>query len=285
MRVASKIVLFAWCGLCLVLYPGVGCNREPERVRETWVNSIGMKFVQIPNGTFTMGSPPTELGRFPDETLHDVTITQDFYLGVFEVTVEQFSRVMGEDAESHYRIKMRGDLPEQPVRYVSFELATEFCRRLSELPAEKNAGRVYRLPTEAEWEYACRAGSTTAYVYGDSKSSLGDYAWFNENSVGVSHPVGQKRPNAWGLYDMHGNVWECCSDWYGEYPAAAVNDPQGPRDAMKFVLRGGANDTTAAYCRSATRRQTLPIIGSSTDGLRVALSLSNDRSSATGSTD
>jgi formylglycine-generating enzyme required for sulfatase activity len=256
----------------------IGCNREAERADEAWVNSVGMKFVRIPKGVFTMGSPSSELGRFDDETSHEVTITQDYFLGVHEVTVEQFRKVMQQDAEHHLQTKMKGALPLQPVGHISWELATEFCRRLSELPEEKQAGRVYRLPTEAEWEYACRAGSTTAYAYGENKLSLGDNAWFIENCVGSSHPVGQKRPNAWGLYDMHGNMWECCSDWYGEYPHGTVTDPQGPPEGTKRVYRGGAWDTTAAFCRSSARRQTLPFMGGTSEGLRVALSLPSDRS-------
>jgi eukaryotic-like serine/threonine-protein kinase len=147
---------------------------------------------------------------------------------VYEVTQGEYERVMGTNP-SHFK----GD-PRLPVETVSWQDAMTFCERLSALPAERSAGRVYRLPTEAEWEYACRAGSTTIYSFGDSEGSLGDYAWYDSNSGSKTHPVGQKRPNAWGLYDMHGNVWEWCSDWYdGSYYASSpVDDPTGPVKAI-----------------------------------------------------
>ena len=128
-----------------------------------------------------------------------------------------------------------------------------FCRKLSALPEEKKAGRVYRLPTGAEREYACHAGSKTAYSFGESSRSLGAYAWFDDNSDAKTHPVGKKKPNAWGLYDMHGNVWEWCSDWYGAYPRGSATDPTGPRSGSARVNRGGSWASVAAHCRSADR--------------------------------
>lgn len=149
----------------------------------------------------------------------------------------------------------------------------EFCKRLSELPEEKNAGRVYRLPTEAEWEYACRAGSKTLFSFEENVKSLGDYAWFKENSDRRSHPVGEKLPNAWGLYDMHGNVWEWCSDWYGEYQKGAVTDPVGPVAGSFHVLRGGSWHDAAANCKSSSRLWHDPAVrGDVLNGFRVALS-------------
>ena len=139
------------------------------------------------------------------------------------------------------------------VETVSWEDAVEFCRRLSDLPEEKAAGRVYRLSTEAQWEYACRAGTTTAYSFGDDASKLGDCAWFGENSGGSPHPVGRKKPNSWGLYDMHGNVWEWCSDWYDQYPSGAVTDPTGPQSGLKRVNLGGCYSRPAADSRLAVR--------------------------------
>jgi formylglycine-generating enzyme required for sulfatase activity len=136
----------------------------------------------------------------------------------------------------------------------------------------KKAGRVYRLPTEAEWEYACRAGSKAAYGFGDERDLLGDYAWFTQNSGGKTHPVGEKKPNAWGLYDMHGNVWEWCSDWHGEYPEGAVSDPTGSREASHRVVRGGGWFYEATFCRSAIRRWIVPAKRSDSIGFRVALS-------------
>ena len=150
--------------------------------------------------------------------------------------------------------------------------AVEFCRKLSKRPAEKAAGRVYRLPTEAQWEYACRAGTTTNYSFGDDGSDLGDYAWYRENSNSSTHPVGGKQPNAWGLYDMHGNVWEWCSDWYGDYPDRAVTDPTGTRTGSSRVRRGGSWNYDAEVCRSANRRKYNQLNRFSSNGFRVCLS-------------
>jgi formylglycine-generating enzyme required for sulfatase activity len=162
---------------------------------------------------------------------------------------------------------------ENPVEQVSWEDAVEFCRKLSELSAEKAAGNVYRLPTEAQWEYACRAGTTTQFSFGDDESDLGDYAWYRENSASKAHPVGGKQPNAWGLYDMHGNVWEWCQDWYDDYPSGAVTDPTGPADGSGRVIRGGGWDFIAEICRSAYRSGFGPSFRSLSDcGFRVCLS-------------
>jgi len=141
-----------------------------------------------------------------------------------------------------------------------------------DFPEEKKAGRVYRLPTEAEWEYACRAGSKTTYSLGDSAKSLGDSAWCFSNSNSQTHPVAEKKANAWGLCDMHGNVWEWCSDWYGAYPSGAATDPQGPDEGSSRVLRGGGCYDEAADCRSAHRLKSLPSDQTGYFGFRVALS-------------
>ena len=259
-------------------------------------NSIGMKLVLIPKGTFTMGSPIDEEGRLEDEVQHQVTISQDYYLGVTEVTQGQYEKVMGNNPSNfqfHQSYKVPGDSSNHPVEMVSSDDAVEFCKRLSELPEEKKAGRVYRLPTEAEWEYACRAGSTSKYSFGDDEGQLGDYAWFSGNSNQKSNPVGQKKPNAWGLYDMHGNVFEWCADWYDDYPKQAVTDPVGPAEGVvpvnrvvheysqdvlfqvvtheTRVNRGGSE---AASSRSAGRNCNAPRVRSPNRGFRVALSSS-----------
>jgi formylglycine-generating enzyme required for sulfatase activity len=228
-------------------------------------NSIGMKLALIPKGTFKMGSFQKEEGRDEDEVRHEVTLSNDFFLGVTEVTQKQYQEVMGKNPS-----KFVG--AQRPVEMVSWEDAVEFCERLSELPEEKKAGRVYRLPTEAEWEYACRAGSKTAFSFGDESGSLGDFAWFKDNSDGKTQSVGEKKPNAWGLYDMHGNVWEWCSDWYGEYPGKAVSDPAGPEKGSFRVIRGGSWDFVAAFCRSAFRDWNDPSYRYYYYGFRVALS-------------
>jgi formylglycine-generating enzyme required for sulfatase activity len=214
-------------------------------------NTLGMEFKLLPGGTFTMGD--ADYGP-----AHKVTLTQPFELGVYEVTQEQYEAVMGTNPGRY-----KG--PQNPVENVSWDDAVEFCRKLSELPAEKKAGYVYRLPTEAEWEYACRAGTTTAYSFGDSESELGDYAWFDENSGETTHPVGEKKPNPWGLYDMHGNVYDWCQDWYGDYPSGSITDPTGPTSgsARLFdllgdkvrarVLRGRSFYSQSSIVRSASR--------------------------------
>jgi len=236
-------------------------------------NSIGMELVLIPKGKFTMGSPASEEGRYENETEHEVTISKDYYLGVTEVTQGQYEKVIGVNPSFwQKRVIRKSDSSMYPVEQVTWEDAVEFCKELSDLPEEKKAGRVYRLPTEAEWEYACRAGSKSAYSFGESSKSLGNYAWFGENSNAWTHSVGEKKANAWGLYDMHGNVWEWCSDWYGDYPNGAVSDPVGPRKGSVRVLRGGSWVLVAALCRSANRNWRDPSHRNDSLGFRVALS-------------
>jgi formylglycine-generating enzyme required for sulfatase activity/serine/threonine protein kinase len=217
-------------------------------------NTIGMAFKLLPGGTFTMGD---------GNEAHQVTLTQPFELGVYEVTQEQYEAVMGTIPS-----KFKG--LQNPVQTVSWNDAVEFCRKLSELPAEKKAGYVYRLPTEAEWEYACRAGTTTTYSFGDSDSELGEYAWYRDNSGNTTHPVGKKKPNAWGLYDMHGNVFEWCQDWYGNYPSGSVTDPTGAASGRGRVLRGGSFDFQTSLVRSAYRDYVLPGFRLYTVGFRPA---------------
>jgi formylglycine-generating enzyme required for sulfatase activity len=217
-----------------------------------------------------------QAGGDSDEKPHQVTLTKPFYIGVYEVTNAQWRAVMG-SVPSHW------EDADRPVEKVSWEDAAEFCRKLSALPEERKAGRVYRLPTEAEWEYACRAGTETTYSFGDDESQLDEYAWYVRNSGNQTHPVGTKKPNGWGLYDMHGNVWEWCSDWYGKYPQGEVTDPQGqgPSGASVRVrvYRGGDWHITARYCRSAYRCGNDPSNRFDGLGFRLALSLSGAQSS------
>jgi formylglycine-generating enzyme required for sulfatase activity len=236
----------------------LGCQTYAQSPK-TITNSIGMKLVLIPKGTFMMGSPASEQGRDDDETQHEVTISKDYYLGVFEVTRGQYEKVMGTNP-SYFQKRVIGksDSSMYPVEQVSWEDAVEFCKKLSELPEEKKAGRVYHLPTEAEWEYACRAGSKAAYSFGANSKTLGDYAWFGGNSGLQTHPVGEKKANAWGLYDMHGNVLEWCSDCWGKYPKGSVSDPSGPSEGSFRVYRGGCWSIVAASCRSANRLRNVP---------------------------
>jgi formylglycine-generating enzyme required for sulfatase activity len=250
----------------------LGCRVLAQSPKEI-TNSIGMKLVLIPKGTFMMGSPESEERRVGNETQHEVTISKDYYLGVYEVTQAQYEKMMGKNPSRFQGDNLRGDSANHPVEQVSWEDAVDFCNKLSDLPEEKKAGRVYRLPTEAEWEYACRAGSKSAYSFGEGSKSLGDYAWFDQNSNRQTHPVGEKKANAWGLYDMHGNVWEWCSDWYGQYPKGAVSDPVGTRESSNRVFRGGSWYDHFEYCRSARRLGYFPS-GRDDFGFRVALSSS-----------
>ena len=229
-------------------------------------NSIGIKLRLIPAGEFLMGSPDSDSdARDNEKPQHTVRITKPFYLGVTEVTQEQYERMIGTNPS-----RFKG--AQLPVENVSWEVAVEFCRKLSELPAERSAGRVYRLPTEAEWEYACGAGSTTAYYFGDDDSMLGKYAWYARNSGGQTHPVGQKKPNGWGLYDMHGNVREWCSDWFEEYTSAAEDDPTGATAGSSRVIRGGSWGSFAGFCRSASRFWGQPSFRYYDLGFRLAFS-------------
>lgn len=234
-------------------------------------NSIGMKLIYIPAGDFMMGSPDSESGRDKDELLiPQVTISGGFYMGLYEVTQSQWSSIMGTSV-SQQRNKinqswlLKGEGETNPMYFVSWEEAVTFCEKLSQ-----KEGRSYTLPTEAQWEYACRAGSRTRYSFGDNDSQLGDYAWYDKNGNGTTHPVGQKKPNGWGLYDMHGNVWEWCLDWYGEsyYSSSPASDPQGTGSGQCRVLRGGSwnNDSN---CRSADRGFNAPSFAFSHVGFRV----------------
>ena len=235
-------------------------------------NSIGMKLVLIPKGTFMMGSPESEQGRNENENQHEVTISKDYYLGVYEVTQAQYEKVMGKNPSYFQGAKVGNENADLPVENVSWDDTVEFCKRLSDLPEEKKAGRLYRLPTEAEWEYACRAGSKTAYSFDDEEGLLPEYGWFKRNSSDRTHTVGLLEPNAWGLYDMHGNVWECCSDRYGDYPKGAVSDPSGPKEGSDRVSRGDSWYDVAASCRSALRFRIAPVVRYYFLGFRLALS-------------
>ena len=232
-------------------------------------NSIGMKFKLIPAGEFMMGSSesPEELAAeftgtkprwYQDaHPQHQVRITKPFYMGVTEVTQEQYEEVMAENASWFSKTanganRVKGmDTSHFPVESVSWDDAMEFCKKLS-----KREGHTYRLPTEAEWEYACRAGSTTRFCFGDDPGQLGQFAWFTENSKPQPHPVGQKKPNSWGLHDMHGNVLEWCSDSYDPdyYAKTPIDEPTAPAAFILRVLRGGSWSDDAGVCQSSVRK-------------------------------
>jgi len=234
-------------------------------------NAIGMKLNLIPPGEFVIGSPESEPGRWDNETQHLVKITKPFYLSVHEVMQGQYEQVMGNNPSffspsGKGKDRVSGDTTQLPVEQVNWNDAVAFCGKLS-----KREGDQYRLPTEAEWEYACRAGTTTAYSFGDDVSRLGEYARHYDNSEYYTHPVGQLKPNAWGLFDMHGNVWEWCQDMYGPYESLqVVSDPAGPASGSRRVLRGGAFHLFPRSVRAAYRYNIQPGFRHHTIGFRLA---------------
>lgn len=209
--------------------------------------------VFIPPGTFSMGSPVDEVGRLPNEGPQtEVTLTKGFYIGRYLVTQGDYLAVVGRNPSI-----FAGDT-NRPVEKVNWDDATNYCGKLTQ--QELGAGRIpsgsqYRLPTEAEWEYACRAGTSTRFSYGDDPdyTNLGNYGWYTNNSDLTTHPVGLKLPNPWGLYDIHGNVWEWCQNRYGDYPGGSIFDPQGPATGSYRVVRGGGWGSAPWNCRSARR--------------------------------
>jgi formylglycine-generating enzyme required for sulfatase activity len=240
-----------------------------------------MTFVPIPAGTFLMGSPAPEPQRGPDEgPQRRVAITRPFFLATHAVSQQAYERVLGTNPSKFH--KANGGGLSFPVEQVSWYDAVAFCQRLSALPAERQAGRRYRLPTEAEWEYACRAGTTTPFHCGSALSA-------QEANFDASRPYGLAPPgpgyrgqtrevvsypaNAWGLFDMHGNVWEWCADWYDEhaYENGPSNDPTGPASGSLRVLRGGCWNSSGHLCRSARRNKYAPDYRNDTIGFRVVL--------------
>jgi len=215
-------------------------------------NTIGMSLKLIPAGTFMMGSPETETDREDIEPQHKVTITKAFYMQTTEVTQGQWKAVMGTEPWKGKRNVKEG--ANYAASWVSWDDAVAYCKKLSQ-----KEGRRYRLPTEAEWEYACRAGTKTAWSFGNDEKVLGDYAWYEENADDIgeeyAHQVGLKKPNAFGLYDTHGNVFEWCHDYYEEdyYQQSPTNDPQGPESGSSRVLRGGSWSSNTRFSRSAHR--------------------------------
>jgi formylglycine-generating enzyme required for sulfatase activity len=275
-------------GIATALFWPRGGSRDLDlNMPREQTNSIGMKLVLIPAGNFLMGSPRTEEGHGEDEEQHEVDITQPFYLSAYEVTQGEYQRVMGvnpsKSAQPNGGAQAR-DTSRFPVEWVSWEEAVEFCRKLSNLPEEKEAGRVYRLPTEAEWEYACRGkAGTSPFSLRDTLASTdanikpSDRGWGDAAGPELKRPtqVGSYGPNGFGVYDMHGNVWEWCADWYdkGYYATSPKRDPQGPSTGSARVLRGGSWFREAVDCRSAVRNWGAPRERSPDVGFRVAANL------------
>ncbi|MBF0287895.1 MAG: formylglycine-generating enzyme family protein [SAR324 cluster bacterium] len=223
-----------------------------------------MEFILIPAGSFWMGSGQYLEDAAPDERpRHQVTISQSFYIGKYEVTQGQWAEIMDFPALT---------LEEQnlPVKQVSWNDVHEFIYNLNQLAGKS----IYRLPTEAEWEYAARAGSESVYSFGEDGNDLGDYAWYDDNSEGQPHPVGQKRPNAWGLYDIHGNVWEWIQDWYDPhyYRKSAAVDPTGPSTGRAKIMRGGGWNNGPFFSRLLKRVHDWPDSRHDFLGFRLVIS-------------
>jgi formylglycine-generating enzyme required for sulfatase activity len=258
-----------------------------KRFYRAVVFSAPTNMVFIPPGTFRMGSPTNEVDHFPwDVPQTEVTISQGFWMGKYEVTQGEYLAVIGSNPSFFNGVQQDWPTPgtntdfgtnlNRPVEQVTWYDATNYCATLTQ--RERAAGRiatnsVYRLPTEAEWEYACRGWTSTRFSYGDDPSytNLTNYAWYEGSSGGTTHPVGQKLANPWGLYDMHGNVWEWCQDWFDSYPGGIALDPQGPVDGSYREFRGGGWRGYVRNCRSAGRDYGVPDIRYYFIGFRVVL--------------
>lgn len=252
-----RTVLLSLALCCITLRSGMAASPldTPQEAGPVVTNSIGMKFVTIPAGHFIMGAPESDTQAIGAESpQHTVVLSDPFQLGMYEVTQEQYERVM-ETNPSRFK---GANHPVENVRWID---AVEFCRKLSALEAEKKAGYLYHLPSEAEWEYACRAGTRTLYSFGDDPAELGEYAWIHQNSRGSTHPVGEKKANPWGLYDMHGNVREWCRGHvyrYGRYEfgrkiQTGVFEPWVDKPGNRVVYRSGSWAQQPRHARSSFR--------------------------------
>jgi formylglycine-generating enzyme required for sulfatase activity len=285
MRYSTATWIYAGLLLMVCVWPTIAAEPDPAKApfsteqakthQQAWAkhldvpgrvtNSLGMTFALIPPGEFSMGSPAEEEWHRDDEVLHRVVLTKAFYLGTTEVTQRQWKAVMGTDPSF-----CTGD--ELPVETVTWDQAVEFCGKLSE-----REGVAYRLPTEAEWEYACRAGTTTPFHTGETIRP--DQANYDGNSTYGGGPkglfreettkAGSFKPNAWGLHEMHGNVWEWCADWYAEYPEGDVTDATDPAKGERRLIRGGCWMNFPAVCRAANRGKVPPVSWNFHLGFRV----------------
>jgi formylglycine-generating enzyme required for sulfatase activity len=276
LRTFSSIV--TTCLACLVTSSGYSSDKGPlPRV----TNSVGIEFAIVPAGDFQMGSSAMEAERRPDELLHAVRITKPFYIGIHEVTEEQYRVLMGEKTNP---FRGAGDNPnEVPMAMINWHEAKEMCRRLSQLPEEQSHGRRYRLPTEAEWEYACRAGTKSAFHFGDSLN--GQHANCDGERpygtlikgpyLGRLTKLACYKPNTLGLFDMHGNLWELCEDMYDAdyYANSPIADPVCTTKSDNRVARGGSFANSGADARSAVRSPILPGESSPVVGVRLVMEM------------
>jgi formylglycine-generating enzyme required for sulfatase activity len=287
-------------GACFLTLAVCGTSATALAQDQTQVitNSIGMKLARIPAGTFMMGSPRKEVERDRRETRHEVSITRPFDIGVYEVTQAEYTKVMKGTPDFRNRAafnRNRGGSPNHPMENVEWKNAVTFCKRLSARSQEKSAGRKYRLPTEAEWEYACRAGAQTVFHTGDSLASVqanfnGNYPYGDAQKgryLRKTAKVGSYKPNAFGLYDMHGNVAEWCADYYDSeyYDNSPEKNPLGPPvgvvstsfGGFYMVVRGGCWVDDARACRSAYRYRAMPATQYRLIGFRVVCEARKDQ--------
>jgi formylglycine-generating enzyme required for sulfatase activity len=257
---AASCAAFAQAPPAPIATPAPAFGKAPAAGQPSFVNTIGIRMVLIPAGEFDMGSPKSESWRYSEETLHHVTITQPFYLGATEVTQAQFAAVMRR-SPSYYK---GADLP---VEHVTWFDAVEFCKRLNFMDK-----RAYRLPTEAEWEYACRAGTDDKFYSGDNDADLFKAAWVGGVSSSRTHPVAKLAPNNFGLFDMLGNVYEWCGDFYdmNYYARSPKRDPRGPSQGTERVIRGGAYNEYLQNVRCAYRTGKEPTKTQANLGFRIA---------------
>ena len=266
--------------------PKIVIANEPKQGISFVVPDLSLSMLWCPPGTFHMGSPENEGSRDLDEVRREVTLTQGFWLGKHEVTQAQWEKIMGNNP-SHFKG------PSLPVEKMSWDGARTFCRKLT--LCERKAGRLpqgwaYQLPTEAQWEYACRAGAQTAWSFGDSPKEISKYANFADKNSGLqgsekehddgfefTAPVGSYPANAWEFHEMHGNVFEWCSDWYDKPMPVAARDPLGPLVGTERIFRGGSWALPSVFTRSARRDKNLPILESGFLGFRLSLRLVQSR--------
>ena len=234
-------------------------EKQAKLLEEDLGKGVKLEMVLVPAGKFVMGSPASEKGRNDNETQHEVTLTKSYYIGKYAVTQEQWEAVMGDNPSYTKGAKL-------PVTYVSWDDCKKFIKKLNGITKGK-----YRLPTEAEWEYACRAGTSTAYSFGNRLTKA--IANYGDGPRGSPKVVGSYKPNAFGLYDMHGNVSEWCEDWYATYLAGAVADPKGPAKGERRVLRGGSYTGSGSWVRSSTRNSFAPPFPFDNHGFRLARNL------------
>jgi formylglycine-generating enzyme required for sulfatase activity len=252
------VYIFLGCaGIFAGEAPKPGDVQQSSRIVEVVAGASGIKFAFIPAGEFDMGSPADEKGREEEETKHRVKISKPFRMSTTEITQAQWKALMGQ---------RRGEFDGEnlPVESATWKDAVAFCEKLSQVEGKK-----CRLPTEAEWEYACRAGATGRFSGGEK---LDELAWYDDNAEEKTHPVASKKPNAWGLYDMHGNVAEWCADFYvSPYAAQNATDPTGPAQGTGRVIRGGSWSSFERGCRSASRSSANPAHQPKTVGVRVLM--------------